>query len=326
MNSDTSTFSGPLFLVGMPRSGTKLLRELLNGHPQIGIVEQETAFLPFLLKKWQGKTLSEADRQDIYQDLKATNFFWNQQRFHGRAMSNPPWQSLDDSYLIENLLEDVFRFYAPKKGDFIWGDKTPGYLRHIPLLKHHWPEAKFIHIIRDPRDLCLSVNRAWRKSRRMAVHRWAQSVEKARRDGKAMGENYIEILYERLLQSPEQELERLCRFLDLPFNQDMVELSKPSEDLGETKGKSEIVRQNAGKYRRRIPTNMLTRLEAIAYPQLKALGYPIEHAACPKPLSTPMRWALWFHDKCFAARFHILDKGLVAGLRYAFRLQRHSPW
>ena len=74
------------------------------------------------------------------------------------------------------VVEAYYKQYAENKHAQIWGDKTPGYLSHIPLLKRLYPQAKFIHIIRDVRDYCLSIHKAWNKNILRAAQRWSDDI------------------------------------------------------------------------------------------------------------------------------------------------------
>ena len=93
--------------------------------------------------------------------------------------------------------------YAGQLGKIIWGDKTPNYLLYLPLLKTLFPKAKFVHIIRDVRDYCLSINAAWQKNPYRAAQRWHDSIKKCRKDGKTLPQgDYMEINYEALIDDP----------------------------------------------------------------------------------------------------------------------------
>src|SRR5919106_496928 len=122
-------FQGPVFIVGMPRSGTKLMRALLNQHPQINLTLAESHFIPYFLKKF-GDPPRFRTRQDLnpfVRELKQTAFF--------STMSKAGY-TLDESTFLQNvdytkwstIFEHVFRHFGSKraKRDTIWGDKTPG--------------------------------------------------------------------------------------------------------------------------------------------------------------------------------------------------------
>src|SRR5690606_39213043 len=132
------------------------------------------------------------------------------------------------------VFEPIFRFYAPpnRNENFIWGDKTPGYLNQLPLIKAVFPEAKFIHIIRDPRDYSLSVEKAWNKNAFRAAERWRYNIEKARSSTHHFMKDYQEIKYEALLSNPRKELEKICQFLECTYSPMMESLPLPAENLG----------------------------------------------------------------------------------------------
>ncbi len=171
----TNVFLGPLFIVGMHRSGTKLLRNLLNQHPQISIPTIESCFIPYLINKFGNSPQFEDD-------------------------------NLTDRTSWSEIFEVIFKFYIPqsKNKNVIWGDKTPQYLPRIKLLKRLYPKAKFIHIIRHPGDYCISAKKAWGKSIYRSANSWRHEIEKAREVGGGLGDDYLEVFYENLVENPEK--------------------------------------------------------------------------------------------------------------------------
>ena len=152
-------FIGPLFIVGLSRSGTKLIRDLLNQSSKIFIPDYESHFIPEILR------LDGLSLEQIYLKLGKSSFV---KKFPETKF--PSFKTLETVTLIRNksdLIEAVLKYYAlenrSEKWDknFIWGDKTPSNLRYLDLLYLHYPNSKFIHIIRDPRDRAISVNNTW---------------------------------------------------------------------------------------------------------------------------------------------------------------------
>ncbi|MEY2403147.1 MAG: hypothetical protein QOD38_698, partial [Acidimicrobiaceae bacterium] len=119
----------------------------------------------------------------------------------------------------------VFAAYAEAHGKPRYGDKTPRYVLSLPLLATLFPEARFVHIIRDGRDVAPSLMKAhWGPATiTRAALNWQQQVEQGRTDGRALGPSrYLEIRYEELVADPQPIVEELCNFLDLPFAPEML--------------------------------------------------------------------------------------------------------
>ena len=171
-------FSGPLFVVGAPRSGTKLLRTLLNEHSQIGIPDYETEFLP----RW----LSIHERFDTQNTEGFAAFYQWVTRFmyfkymaeEGRQITPDQWLSASPNARISGLFEGLCRQDGgiPLGQPGVWGDKSPNYRNDLPALRALYPGARFVHIIRDVRDVSLSSQVAWGKDPVRNAQRWMDEV------------------------------------------------------------------------------------------------------------------------------------------------------
>jgi hypothetical protein len=188
----------------------------------------------------------------------------------------------------------------------------------MPLLKEAFPQAKFVHIIRDPRDYCLSVKKTWGKDMYRAAHRWREDILTARTDGRRLKEDYLEVFYEQLLENTEGTLQEICRFLKCTFCPEMMELKRPAEVLGDAKGSLKVVSQNVNKFRDQMPPSQIRKIEEIVYPAAKELNYSPQLARTYRPLTPAhLKW-LVVCDVCNLLLFHTREKGLVMGLKYFF--------
>jgi hypothetical protein len=262
----------------MPRSGTKLLRELLNRHPNIRIPDIETEFLPWLAHRFSrfGDVSDEKNFASFHNEImRQTYFRYRQERGHTVAAGK--WYAACRSFDVAGVFEALVRLEvnAPSGSCCIWGDKSPSYIDDIPLLTTLYPHARVIHIVRDVRDHCLSMQRTWGKDVLRAAQRWVDGLEAACGAGAALNGKYTELRYEDLLDDPERELRRLCAFLDLEFYEPMTLLQRPAENLSQTRHAKHVVSQNQGKYRIEMPRATLMRIEAIAGPTLQRFGYPL---------------------------------------------------
>jgi hypothetical protein len=220
------------FIVGSPRSGTTLLRMMLDAHPELTVLP-ETHFLPELIEATEnGATAAEAAH------VVAEHRRWND--FHleeGELASR--MQAAGEHPDPASAIRAFFDLYAEKQGKQRWGDKTPEYALAMGQISELLPEARFIHVIRDGRDAALSRIR-WKLQRtgkpaniERLARRWRRWIRRAREQGEQVP-HYTEVRYEDLILETETTLRRLCDFLDLPWDETVLEYhTRASERLEE---------------------------------------------------------------------------------------------
>lgn len=212
-SSDSSP--GPLFVVGMWRSGTSLLYVLLNQHPQIALMYEGD--LPLLWPLFLGGRSKP--------DWLARWDFWNgalqrhkiEIEHFPRTVSN-----------LKSAMETVYRSYA---GLAIWGCKSPNYYDSMERIAKMFPNARFIVIWRSLADICRSTTRAAEQgswfSRKGMAHRIILGYRQMKLECErlaSMGAQVHEIHYEELVADPAQTMMGVCRFLRIPFAPRMCSL------------------------------------------------------------------------------------------------------
>ncbi len=327
----SSRFTGPLFVTGMPRSGTTLIRDLLNRNERIALPEAEPQFIPRLFKK-HGKRFSfdERTRQRILADIADMPFVVSRKKKTGKRF---PEESFDQSNW-HDLARAVLLEYGPKDTagtkELIWGEKAPDYIGHVPLLHHIFPSAKFLHIIRDPRDYALSVKNRTQKSPIRAAHLWYHYVTAFRSYGrdKLPKDQYLEVFYEDLVRDPTGTMKRVCSFLECEFSPVMVELEEPAEKFGRAKGTTRILEDNTGRARTEFPQRTIRRMEELVYDPLKEMGYPFcSNASEAASLTLFQKVLKYIHDGVRNVLFHLRDQGgFFSGLARWWRLRKTSNW
>lgn len=319
---------GPLFIIGVPRSGTKLLRGLLNQHPSIRIPDVETEFLPYWARRWNNfGSLGQRENFDRFFRRCLELPFFMQLDERGVEVDCEEWFRSCREYTPAGVFEALIRqVMAIPKDDvsLVWGDKSPSYLRHVPLLVESFPGARIVHIIRDVRDCSLSMNRAWGKDVLRAAQRWQDDVSRARDDGRTFGDSYREIRYEDLLVAPRSVLQDLCAFIGIAFDDCMLGVSAVTENRGDTKGRREVVASNAGKYRTNMDPAVVQRIERIACTTLKSLGYPCDYGGVPFRLPAWKRHLLQLSDGLHLVKATMAQRGLAGSLQFCFRYFKTS--
>jgi hypothetical protein len=213
----------PVFVVGCPRSGTTLFRTMLSAHPSIAI-PPETRFMMGMY--WRRNELGDLRRRDAREALARSIVEDPETRFRVLGVDGPGVVSeiVDGPPTLGTAFGIVLRSYARAFGKPRWGDKRPAYYAFMDELDHLFPDAQFIHLIRDPRACVESLKRQeWYPDEAApCVAAWVHAVRSASRSGRRLGpKRYLEVKYEDLVSDPEAESRRICEFLDEPFAEDM---------------------------------------------------------------------------------------------------------
>src|SRR5262249_39863051 len=221
-----------LFIVGCPRSGTTLLQRIADAHPQIAITP-ETHWIPRYFERRKGLTLDGWVTRKLIRKLIAYH------KFHQLGIGRKELKALlapGQPVSYARFVSGIFDLYGRAHEKPLVGDKTPGYARSIPTVHALWPEAKFVHLIRDGRDVCLSAIN-WRKPGQLLSRQptwkedavitialwWLWHVRLGREEGFALGPaRYHEVRYESLVARPEDECVKLCAFLGVPYDEAML--------------------------------------------------------------------------------------------------------
>lgn len=213
----------PFFVVGAGRSGTTLLRVMLDKSPEVAI-PPESHFIPVLWKR-RGRygRGGRIERPDVFlRDLEAFPRF---QQWNIPPSSVRDQLDLWSAPTLPQAIEACYLAYVSRVNKTRWADKTPKYVNHISLLSRLFPDALFVHLIRDGRDVALSVLSREKMHRHAAsaAYFWAKSVRNGRGAGRELGAaRYLEVRYEDLVGEPEVQLGRLCGFLSLSFDPAML--------------------------------------------------------------------------------------------------------
>jgi sulfotransferase family protein len=212
------------FIVGMTRSGTTLLRLMLDSHPELTI-PPETHFIPDLIGAFNRGDDTPETILPIFTENRRWGDFGLSEKDLLKALKGV--EPLDKPSYPARVF---YQLYAKKQGKKRWGDKTPGYATKLRRIQRTLREAHFIHMIRDGRDVALSLEqRQTGLTTEQVARRWRHRINRTRRAAKEVP-NYIEVRYEDLVTNPEATLERVCQFLKLDYHPKMLEYHRRAED------------------------------------------------------------------------------------------------
>jgi len=188
----------PIFIIGSPRSGTTLLRLILDAHPHISCGE-ETHFL---------------------RDLEA---------IVGRNWGLVATYGLDREWWLAHLRALYGDFQAEvlaRSGKRRWAEKDPTYTLHLGFIEELFPNALFVHLLRDGHDVVASFRDRWGyvSAARAARGEWARYVRAARALGERLpAQRFLELRYEELVSQPVAQGRRLFDFLGEPWDPSVLE-------------------------------------------------------------------------------------------------------
>jgi hypothetical protein len=280
------------FIVGAARSGTTLLRLMLDAHPDVAIPAETGFFITLASAAARGSYPSTPDQLAA---LLTRSHTWSDLNVD-QAEFEASLGAISD-FSISKGLRQFYGMYATKHGKLRWGDKSPHHCYHIPAILQTLPEARIIHIIRDGRDVALSLREVWFSPGRepaMLAEAWRSAVGTARQAG-AECPNYLEVRYEQLVREPRAVLEGICDHLGLGFSETMLTYHETAKDRldevrdsiqpdGRTIAKSTRLDQHRltsfppeperiGRWHDGFTRDELTEFESVAGALLKDLGY-----------------------------------------------------
>lgn len=220
------------FVVGVGRSGTTLLRMMLDAHRELAIPPETHFVLPIIQASGRIRFSPSTAARSIVRDERRrwNDFGLEEADLLARFEAVEPFNTTD-------ALRAFYLLYAEKHGKPRWGDKTPDYVRKMKKIQRTLPEARFIHVIRDGRDAGLSQNaRVIKRGKepvpaREMARRWRKRIIKSREDAAEIAdEDYLEVRYEDLVSDTEGVLRGVCELVELDFDPAMLDYHKRAEE------------------------------------------------------------------------------------------------
>ena len=280
----------PIFIVGANRSGTTLLRLMLNAHPRIAIPEEIVYFGSIMagvpIETWENPPLSR-ERYEAF-----VHHFVNE--------TCKPLDGIDRESLKEQILslpecdfrtpyKRVLEAWARSHGKVRWGEKTPGNLFYADVLYDMFPDARFIHMIRDPRAGVSSMMGTTFFPKDIVFN--AMSRHKFMTQGREILETFtpaahrMTLKYEDLVREPESTVRDLCDFLEESFYPEMLSFYKESSkymkaEAAETFNKAAtrpISIEQLEKWRSKLSTGEIAKIEAVCLREMMEFGYSLEN-------------------------------------------------
>ena len=271
-------FAPPFFIVGNDRSGTTMLRLILD-RSSVAIPPESMFLVDFEPVRGAGG-LGEPDAA-----AKFMRRVWEHPRVRlwgiaGDPPAVPPGLTHEEAYRF--AVEAPFRAYAELNEKERWADKTPLYLAHIGELAEIWPEARFVVLVRDGRDVALSLlgvpfgpNNVW-----AAARFWARGIDLGVDAANRFGDRVLTVRYEDVVAEPATRVKSLCAFLGLEYEHDLlaIEHTDSAKVLKDQAGWftnvwAGINSAAVGKWRREMSPDDQRVFDQVAGAQLERMGY-----------------------------------------------------
>ena len=275
----------PAFLLATERSGSNLVRSILNAHPDLTAPHPlETAY------PWRStrspSDLSPPERRRLVRDILVNKNY----SFHPLVdpLSVSAVQERVESADVPSYLtvqEALYREYVAETGAERWVSKDPGLWHYLDEVLAYYEDPKFVYLVRDARDVALSFGNSnvWKFHPYYAAERWREEQRAGLALLDALGDERVHLLrYRDLLADPESEARALCSFLELPFEERMLyyydtdEAEQESKSAGAFENLSiPIKSDNYAKFREGLADEEVRIVEKIAGEELEAFGFDL---------------------------------------------------
>lgn len=231
----------PFFIIANPRSGSSMLRLMLNRHPGV-VVPPECGYITWLYEKYKNFGCAGADNSlsEFIEDVVSSKKFetWD-------VSATELLRFVDESSPrdYQDLCRLVHQYYAYQTGKKIqrWGDKNNYYVSSMDQILEIFPLAEFVYLIRDPRDVYASykdLRKLETKSKYAPklklgldefIHEWSLNLMNMKAIAERVGEDrYFYVLYEEIVGSVDESICMVLSKLDLNYHENVVKLEKPA--------------------------------------------------------------------------------------------------
>ena len=297
----------PVFVLGSGRSGTKLLYHMLLSSGGFAIYHSESNVFNLLGLRF-GDLSKRASRRRLLDHWLRSQLFYRS----GLTREEIEPRIMEECHNAGDFLRILMEAIAHKQGVKRWAECTPNHLLYLPLIKKLFPDALIVHIVRDGRDVTVSLQRIgwirplpWDRKRALFAPAlfWRWIVSKGRKYGKRMGGDYMEVRYEDLVQNPRPTLARIGDFIQHDLDYDRI-LKNP---LGAVQNPNSSFRGDGreketkalGRWKTVLSPDETAKMESMIGDLLTELDYPLVTPAAQRHRSLPLSFMRWFYPKYY---------------------------
>lgn len=272
----------PVFIVGCPRSGTTLLYHMLLSAGGFAIYRTETHVFSMLAPKF-GDLSHPRHRQKLLHEWLKSKYF-HLSGLHAQDVQDRILQCRNWGDFLRVVMEDIARSQNVNR----WAENTPEHVLYLEMIKETIPDALIIHLVRDPRDAALSLNKLgwvrpypWDRENGLLVAGlyWEWLVQNGRRFGHDLGPDYMELHFEQLVGQPVETLARLSRFVQHELDYEKIRrvaigsVGEPNTSFGAASQGNDF--KPLGRWKHSIPNQQLARFEGLIGQTMRDFGYQL---------------------------------------------------
>lgn len=311
----------PIFIVGAPRSGTTLLAAQLSAHSKLSC-GPETHFFRWLATTstqplldrhtWPQAALDfiASIRYRQFQDQSTAQLITK----YGVTLQEIETALRDAQPSVAAMLASITEPYMRAAGKVRWVEKTPDHIEHLQLIRRHFPRSPIIHIVRDPRDVALSLTRVpWGAASLTEAFLHIRKLDCASADFLENDPGSHTLHFEDLLQDPRRELQKICDFIDEPFEARMLNTAETGQRVNsrnapwKEKASQPIDKDRIAVWRKELTPAQNRLAEAIVGNILQRHNYPVDQQPPTLAALFPTDQMLLKHDALVDA---LLDRGI----------------
>jgi LPS sulfotransferase NodH len=306
----------PVFVVGCPRSGTTLLYNMLLSAGGFAVYLAESNVFNLLVPRFGDLSVRENRKKLMDAWLQSQLFrasFLDAEKIRARVLA----ECRNGGDFLRIVMEEMARAQGAER----WADNSPEELQHALTIKKYLPDALFIHMIRDGRDVSLSLDArpyAWlrpfswdrKDSLAMIGLFWEWAVKRGRKLGRELGNDYLEVHFEQLQADPVGTLTKIGDFIEYDLDYDRIlrvgigSVREPNTSFKGDGGSP------VGRWKQKISPERLALFEALVGPTLKELGYPLATGGAGVSRIKALRLSACYRAY-FAAKFWFKNSALA---------------
>lgn len=273
----------PFFVVGSGRCGTTLLRRILQASREIHI-PPENWILGKVIRRFHQHNWLLSWEQTVETVVAAHEYrtHWFDAAASQVMREAQNWKREQRS--LQRLLDRLYCFHGENEGAVFdrWGDKTPMNINHMEAILKVFPQAQFVHMLRDGVDVIHSwlEHGLYKEDIKNAAHRWKQAVAISQGFGNKHPDRIIEVRYEELCQNPEKVVRDLCNFLSIQYEDDLLSRSDHHDEMRKAQSVEHfqnafksITTDSIGKGRKALTGEQKRKVAPIIKAKVIRLGY-----------------------------------------------------
>lgn len=321
-NCGTGRRCAPVFVVGSARSGTTLLYDTLLSSGGFALYFGESNIFNFLGPRSGDLRVPENRRRML-------DVWLGSRLFTVSGLDRQRVEEIIDDHCQNagDFLRIIMDEIACRQHAWRWAGNAPEEILHIRRIKETIPEALIIHMIRDGRDVCISLSEKryirpfpWkdRETPEGAALYWQWIVQKGRAAGASLGADYTEVRFEELVREPHSVLRRLSAFLDHDLDYDRIKKNA----VGAVASPNTSFKKNANfnplaRWKTQLPPAQLARIEALVGPTLVDLGYELSASGTAVHNPIALAWTGFAYRQFFELKLQYKKNRFLRALRPA---------